>query len=178
MINTGLIGRGYWGRKIEAKLDLLSKKIFVQTSENYNPEYFKYVEWIFIATPVDTHYRIAKDCIQRGVNVFLEKPFCGCSKEAQELVYLAEANNVHLYIDNVFLQRSELSIKPKGEFKTLKFIWHKNGPFNDDLFNDLLYHDIYILISLVGYKEIDLVDFKICEYDTLTLILTVRLRGK
>ena len=108
MIKTGLIGNGYWGKKISDKLDKLSNKIFIQTTSNYNTELFRNVDWVFIATPASTHFKIAKDAIEEGVNVFLEKPFCSNTNEAVELIRLAQKNKIFLYVDNVFLYRSEL----------------------------------------------------------------------
>lgn len=169
MKKTGLIGCGYWGKKIEDKLNVLSEKIFVQTSKNYDPKYLKNVEWVFIATPTHTHYKIAKDCLNNGVNVFLEKPFCTSLNEAKELVDLAKIKKLSLYIDNVFIHRNEfLSIK-KTQYENLKFLWQKNGPYNDSLFNDLLYHDLYVLISLVGNQDITSIDFIKCTDNYLHL---------
>jgi predicted dehydrogenase len=154
MIKTGLIGKGYWGKIIGDKLDMLSDKIFVQDKSNYDPEEFEKAEWVFIATPARTHFNVAKAAIEKGVNVFIEKPFCSNANQARQLITLAKENRVHICVDNVFLYRSELLGLIPGQYKNLKFSWHKNGPFNDTLFNDLLYHDLYLLIFLLGVKKI------------------------
>ncbi len=154
MIKTGLIGKGYWGKIIGDKLDMLSDKIFVQDKSNYDPEEFEKVEWIFIVTPAETHFNLAKTAIEKGVNVFIEKPFCSNANQARQLIALAKKNRVRICVDNVFLYRSELLGLIPGQYKNIKFSWHKNGPFNDTLFNDLLYHDLYLLIFLLGVKKI------------------------
>jgi len=154
MINTGLIGHGYWGKIIESKLDKISIKKFVQTSSNYDATKFKKIDWLFIATPPSTHYLIAKDAIDRKVNVFLEKPFCLNAVEAKNLIYLSKKNKVKLFIDNVFLYRNELENISIFTPNNIEFLWHKSGPFNDSLLNDLLYHDLYILYHLLGEKVI------------------------
>jgi predicted dehydrogenase len=154
MIKTGLIGKGYWGKIIGHKLNTLSDIIFIQDTSNYDPEEFNKVDWIFIATPVNTHFNIAKEAIEKGVNVFIEKPLCSNTNQARQLITLAKKNQVHICVDNVFLYRSELIGLIPGKYKNLKFTWHKNGPFNDTLFNDLLYHDLYLLIFLLGVKKI------------------------
>ena len=167
MIKTGLIGHGYWGKVIESKLDSISQKRFVQTSVNYDTTVFNQVDWIFIATPAETHYKIAKDCIERGVNVFVEKPFCANLLEAEELVFLGQKNQVNLYVDNVFLRRKELlSIKTRPS-QSIKFCWYKYGPFNDNLANDLLYHDLYLTISILGLNEISSLNLIINKKDIL-----------
>jgi predicted dehydrogenase len=86
--------------------------------------------------------------------VFVEKPFCSTLSEAKELLLLAAKYNVHLYVDDVFLHRSELVHRKEPVTKSIKFIWHKDGPFNDSLTNDLLYHDLYILISIIGFRSV------------------------
>jgi predicted dehydrogenase len=154
MIKTGLIGNGYWGKIVGNKLDQLSDKVFVQTSSNYNPEEFCKVKWLFIVTPASTHFKIAKDAIENGVNVFIEKPFCSNASEAFKLISLARERKINLCIDNVFLYRSELLEFIPNNYRTIKFHWHKNGPFNDTLINDLFYHDLYLLIYKLGVKSI------------------------
>lgn len=158
MIRTGLIGNGYWGKIISDKLDKYSNKIFVQNTSNYNTDLFRNVDWVFIATPASTHFKIAKDAIEKGVNVFVEKPFCSNTNEAIELINLARKNKILLYVDNVFLYRSEFQNLIQGNYRNILFSWHKNGPFNDTLINDLLYHDLYLLISILGKKNVTKVD--------------------
>jgi len=155
VVNTILVGNGYWGSKILEKLNKLSKVIEVQSSNNYNPNVFEKADWVFVSTPFSTHYRIVKDCILKGVNVFVEKPFTNSVEEAFELIQLAREKNVLLYIDNVFLHRSELLEFSSLALNSIKFIWHKFGPFNDSIINDLLYHDLYILISKFGFFPIE-----------------------
>lgn len=154
MIKTGLIGKGYWGKIIGDKLDMLSDKIFVQDTSNYDPEEFEKADWVFIATPASTHFNVAKEAIEKVVNVFIEKPFCSNSNQARQLIALAKENRVHICVDNVFLYRRELLGLIPGQYKNLKFSWYKYGPFNDTLVNDLLYHDLYLLIFLLGVKKI------------------------
>ena len=167
MIKTALIGQGYWGKIIEQKLDKLSDKLFVQNSKSYNPKLFSEVDWAFVATPVQTHYQIVKDCILQKVNVFVEKPFCTSSAEAEVLIALAKENEVILCVDNVFLFKEELSLLNTVKPKKLKFLWHKDGPFNDNLFNDLLYHDMYLLIDNFGFKKIESLKWNKVEKDIL-----------
>ena len=50
------------------------------------------------ATPEDIHYPMAKDCMEAGKHVFLEKPLSLTLKEADHLVELAETNDVKFTI--------------------------------------------------------------------------------
>jgi predicted dehydrogenase len=167
MIKTGLIGHGYWGKILESKLNILTDRRFIQTSGNYDPEKFEEVDWVFIATPANSHYRIVKDCICKKVNVFVEKPFCSSSEEAKELITLAKENNIKLCVDNVFLFKTELEPLKALNPEKIKFLWYKYGPFNDNLVNDLLYHDVYLLINNIGYRKIEKLKINIVEKDVL-----------
>ena len=51
------------------------------------------IEAVSIATPNGTHYIISKAALEAGLHVVCEKPLCFTSKEADELVELAEENN-------------------------------------------------------------------------------------
>jgi UDP-N-acetylglucosamine 3-dehydrogenase len=49
-----------------------------------------------VCTPTKTHYDIAKRIMEKGINVFVEKPLSFSSKECEEMMDLAERNKVIL----------------------------------------------------------------------------------
>src|SRR5262245_66460415 len=54
------------------------------------------VDAVVIATPVVTHYQLAKQALSAGKHVFVEKPQAQSSAEAEELVALAEDRDLVL----------------------------------------------------------------------------------
>ncbi len=48
------------------------------------------VDGVIIATPVRTHYRLAKEALLHGKHVLVEKPLTANVAEAEELVALAQ----------------------------------------------------------------------------------------
>ena len=52
------------------------------------------LDGIMILVPNAFHFDIAKYCIEKGVNLFVEKPFTLTYKDSQSLVELAEKNNI------------------------------------------------------------------------------------
>jgi predicted dehydrogenase len=46
---------------------------------------------VHITTPPQSHYALARQCLQAGCHVYVEKPFTLNSREAEELISLAEA---------------------------------------------------------------------------------------
>ena len=61
MINTLLIGFGYWGKIIHSKLSRFTNCYVVKSSvEDINKCFNKEYTAVFICTPTNTHYDIVK----------------------------------------------------------------------------------------------------------------------
>jgi len=124
MINIGVIGVGYWGpnivrnfmtnpnTKVIACADLNEKRLSyiqtlyptVETTKNYQSIVEnKNVDVIAICTPIYMHFEHAKAGLLAGKHVFIEKPMTSNSKDAQELIEIAESKNLILHIDHTFL---------------------------------------------------------------------------
>lgn len=155
-MKSGIVGKGYWGKVIMSKLE---------DCETEPP--FDNAEWIFIATPPNHHYEYAKKYLLDGKNVFCEKPLSTSLEEAKELIEISRKTGKMLYVDNIFLLRDELKELEKIKPTRIKSTWKKYGPFNDSLFNDLLYHDLYIIGSILGENEIQ--NIKFIKNDSMSL---------
>ncbi|HEU0048770.1 MAG TPA: Gfo/Idh/MocA family oxidoreductase, partial [Nitrososphaera sp.] len=55
-------------------------------------------EVIHITTPPQSHFELTRQCLQQGCHVYVEKPFTLNTKEAEELIELAEARNLKLTV--------------------------------------------------------------------------------
>src|SRR5690348_10464906 len=64
------------------------------------------VEAVVIATPVSTHYGFAKQALQAGKHVVVEKPLAQTSTEVLDLIEIAERNGRSLMVDHTFLYTS------------------------------------------------------------------------
>ena len=56
----------------------------------------KTLDLVVITTPPSSHYELAKEALNRGHNVLLEKPFCETAVQAQELFDLASEKGLFL----------------------------------------------------------------------------------
>ncbi len=54
------------------------------------------IELVVVATPNETHFRLAKQALEAGKHVVIDKPFAGSSAEAAELIELAQGKGVVL----------------------------------------------------------------------------------
>ncbi|MDI6840527.1 MAG: Gfo/Idh/MocA family oxidoreductase [bacterium] len=133
MITTAVIGCGYWGPNIVRILhehpnctlkyccdineDRL-KNIVARYPEikvtKYSDEIFSdaSIQAVFIATPLSSHYLLAKKGIEAGKSIFVEKPFVSSVNEGNELVRLATQNNVTLMVGHI-LEYASAVIKIK-----------------------------------------------------------------
>ncbi len=58
---------------------------------------------VIVATPVSTHYRLARTALEAGCHVLVEKPLAASTEEARELVALADARDLRLMVGHTFL---------------------------------------------------------------------------
>jgi predicted dehydrogenase len=123
MLSLAVVGLGYWGPNLLRNLyesracrqlyccDLDRHKMeramqrypgtkgassFADLNENND------VEAMVIATPVSTHFDLAKRALLAGKHVFIEKPMTASSSEAIELIKLAEDKNRTLMVGHTF----------------------------------------------------------------------------
>jgi predicted dehydrogenase len=109
MIKVGLIGLGYWGPNLARVLwqapkceftaccDLDPQRLQKVASQYPSVQRFRDagellasdVDAVAIATPICTHYELARQALLRGKHVFVEKPLAETSARARELDELA-----------------------------------------------------------------------------------------
>ena len=157
MVNICLIGYGKWGKILYKKLKDISNVSLVLRKKNYSIKKIKNVDWVVIATPESTHYKIIKDCIKIKKNVFCEKPLVKKFKQAQKLYKLAKAKGVKLVVSD--LSRYKKKIPLSSHVNTFKRF--KNSPEDKNIITkryDLLYrfayHDIGYIYNNVKNKSL------------------------
>lgn len=158
-MKVGLIGNGYWGSIIKKKLVAPIELIFEANSRLNYDGYLPQIEWAFVATPPNTHYRIVKKLLENNVNIFCEKPFTGSVQDSAALFELAKEKGLLLYVNNIFVRRNVyLNFKERLKLdgiaiSKIEFIWNKYGPFKDTIKNDLFYHDAYLFLDIIDNSQ-------------------------
>ena len=137
----------------EARATEIAASVGVEALTDYR-ELFGRVRCVSIAVPTGFHYRVARDFIDAGIDVLVEKPLTADITEARELVRAAKANNVLLQVGH--LERFNPAIRRlEGVIKDPKFVeCHRLAPFVErgtdvDVVLDLMIHDIDVIASLV-----------------------------
>lgn len=173
-MNIGIIGIGYWGPNLvrnfsaqknvtkvfacdqrQERLDFIkSKTPSVITVSDIDGLMKCDIDAVVIATPVDTHYSLAKKALESGKHIWVEKPFTSTSQQGEEILELADKKNLRVFIDHTFIYtgsvRKMKEIVSKGELgKILHFdsVRINLGLFQKDInvIWDLAPHDLSIM---------------------------------
>ena len=148
---TGLIGKGKWGKILKKKINIISKLYFVANSKSQYLDKLDKIDWVFIATPDNTHYKIVNKCIEKKINIFCEKPLTRSYSQSLKLFKKAKKNNVLLYVDEI---QSFLDSKIKLK-KYNNVVRQKKGAGNPkDLLFRFAYHDFYFLYEKLKKERI------------------------
>ncbi len=179
MIKVGVIGAGHLGK---IHLNILNNSDFelvgfydtdVFNSEKLSQEkgyfFFKELHLLIekidaavIVSPTTTHFEIAKECIDKGKHIFVEKPLTNDSNEAKVIETMAKEKGIIGQVG--FVERyNEAFISCREFIKNPKFIEsHRLSDFNPrgtdvSVIMDLMIHDIDIILSInkSNVKRID-----------------------
>lgn len=183
VMRVGVIGFGYWGPNLARNFfELPMSKLVVISDQkdeqlkrakmrypsvtlttNYKDLFNMGLDAVIISTPPRTHFQIAKDCMLHGLNVLVEKPITLDSRDAEELIQIADEKGLILMVGHTFEYDSAMmELKKyieKKEFGDLYYI--DTARLNLGLFNrdsnviwDLAPHDISILTYLLDKDPI------------------------
>ena len=122
-LRFGVIGYGYWGPQLVRNLDRLAQgrvasiadlsperrqaaQLLYPTAnvtDNVEEILLSDVDAVAIATPIRTHYRLARMALQHGKHVLVEKPLTASTGEARALMLLAEQQKRVLMVGHTFI---------------------------------------------------------------------------
>jgi predicted dehydrogenase len=121
------------------------------------------VDAVAIATPVSTHFPLAKLALLAGKHVFVEKPFTATVDEGEELITLADERGLTLMVDHTFIYTSAvrkihelISSGSLGDLYYYDSVRVNLGLFQSDVsvMWDLAVHDLSIMDFLLGKNPI------------------------
>ena len=121
-LRVGQVGLGYWGRNLARVFDDVADLTWLcDTSKALRTEFANRhpnaqitgdfeellaaddIDAVVIATPVPTHYPLARTSLEAGLHVFVEKPPAMRVAEMEELIALAEARGLVLMPGHLLL---------------------------------------------------------------------------
>lgn len=184
MIGIGLVGHGYWGPNLarcfaetdgcqltaiaDTSSDALSRAARRHSSVRLTGEWRDLIEdprvdAVAIATPVRTHYEIARTALRAGKHVLVEKPMTETSVEAAMLIDEADRRGLVLMVDHTFIYTSAVrkirDLVAAGELGDVYY--YDSTRINLGLFQrdvnviwDLAVHDLAILQFVLGSRPL------------------------
>ncbi|AHE67153.1 Gfo/Idh/MocA family protein [Legionella oakridgensis] len=133
--------------------EAVSKELNVPAYFNYH-DLFGQVDAVSIAATTNMHYQIAKDCLEQGIHVLLEKPMTETVAQAKELITLAAAHQTKLQIGHLErFNAARLALDDHLD-QPLFIESQRLAPFNPrgtdvNVILDLMIHDIDIIQTIV-----------------------------
>jgi predicted dehydrogenase len=181
-VRVGVIGCGYWGPNLIRNFDELGASEIVavadlnqqrlahiktrfpttQVTTDYRDLFSLGLDAVVVATPPATHYAIAREALNNGLGVLVEKPLALNSAHAEELVELAARRKLTLMVGHTFeynpavheLKRL-ISSGEVGEVYYIDAVRVNLGLFQPkaNVLWDLAPHDISIILYLLGHRN-------------------------
>ncbi len=182
-LRVGIIGYGYWGPNLTRNFfelptsemvaisDLRTERLThaqslypnMVAAKNYRELFNLGLDAVVVATPPITHFSIARDCLEHGLHVLVEKPMTLDSQEAAQLIELAHSKGLTLMVGHTFEYNSAVvALKKYIESGELGDIYYLDtarlnlGLFQRDsnVLWDLAPHDVSILLYLLDQNPI------------------------
>lgn len=177
MLKVSIVGLGYWGSNLIRNFyshprvsvisicDLDENRVkrcvtVYPRVKNHTTDFSSLLQddsdLVVIATPPEFHYEQAKEALAAGKNVLVAKPFTTSSKDAEELIRIAEEKKLKIFVDHTFvfhpvvnktkelIQRGEIGRPLYFDSERIKGVYQKNV----DVIWDLAVHDFSILLHL------------------------------
>ena len=180
-VRFGVIGWGYWGPKIGRNLDTLPHAMlamvadqdthrlatlaahqpWVQTTTQVEDIFRSDIDAVVIATPVRTHFQLAREALLHNKHVLVEKPLTNNVAQAEELIALAQERERVLMVGHTFEYnpavnelRRFIQSGDLGKIYCVEAERVNLGLFRNDInvIWDLAPHDISILLYLFGKR--------------------------
>lgn len=176
--SVAVIGTGYWGKNLVRNFHQLgalklicdkNETLLAQLREQYPDvesclalnDVLKRedIQSVVIATPSESHFTLAREALLAGKHIFVEKPLSLTEQEGQELVELAEQNQLTLMVGHV-LQYHPAVIKLKelvdsGELGKIQCLYSNRlniGKIRaeENILWSFAPHDISVILMLLG----------------------------
>jgi predicted dehydrogenase len=182
-VKVGLAGLGYWGPNLARNFDELADLVWLCDVSEENrarvaPRYpdtrvtadfdellaDPALDAIVVATPVVTHYDLARRALLAGKHVFVEKPMAVRASEAEELVALAEERELVLMPGHLLLYhpgvRKLKELVDAGDLGDVLYLYGNRQNFGkirreENALSSLGAHDLSVILHLVGEEPIE-----------------------
>jgi len=113
------------------------------------------VDAVSVAVPTEQHFHVARDLLEAGIGVLIEKPITPTLEEARELFAIARRSGAALQVGHVERFNGAVQELRKIVERPILVESRRLGPFvarvqKDTVVMDLMIHDLDIVLALAG----------------------------
>jgi UDP-2-acetamido-3-amino-2,3-dideoxy-glucuronate N-acetyltransferase len=176
--NIACIGAGYWGKNLvrnfaalgvlhticeldrerlkELRKDYPDVKLQANIHDVYQDGE---IQGVVIATPAETHFKFARQALEMGKDVFVEKPLALSVREGEKLIDLAREKQRILMVGHILeyhpgILKLQEMVK-KGELGKINYVYSNRlnlGKFRkeENILWSFAPHDISVILLLLG----------------------------
>jgi predicted dehydrogenase len=179
-LNIGVTGCGYWGPNLIRNFRSLPG-CRVKTACDFSNERLRYIKQLYpevettvkfddlindpdisaicVATPVWTHFELAKKSLESGKHTFVEKPLSSTADQCRKLIEIADEKQLILMTGHTFIYSAPVNkikeIYENGDIGEILYVSSQRmnlGLFQKDINAawDLAPHDISIIKYVIG----------------------------
>jgi predicted dehydrogenase len=178
-VRVGVVGTGYLGRlhaRVLTEMPEVTVAGFVERNDVAASEIAanlkltriasvgelaKSVDCAVVATPTISHYEIARELLEAGCDVMIEKPITATPDEAKKLIDLASAKNRIIQVGHV--ERYNPAIMAVADLvSSARYVEaDRIGVFSGrsldiDVLLDLMIHDLNLVLSLLKQEVVEI----------------------
>lgn len=181
MIRVGVIGFGYWGPNIvrnfarqegatlvsicdkDSNRRSMARSAYPGVKVVEDPKDIttsSEIDMVAVVSPVSTHFALAREALEHGKHVFVEKPMTTTVDEGKRLVQLADEKNLLIMVDHTFLFTGAVRrIKSMVSEQSLGNLYYYDSTrVNLGLFQ----HDVNVVWDLAPH-DLSIMDYVIDE---------------
>lgn len=136
---------------------------------------------VSVAVPTEEHFRVARDLLEAGMSVLVEKPMAPTLEEARELFAVARRAGAILQVGHVERFNGAVQELRKIVDRPILIESRRLGPFvprvhKDTVVMDLMIHDIDIVLTLAGSRPCRLTTFGAAVHSEVTDVASVQIQ--
>ena len=179
MLKIGIVGTGKFGQnharilttidniqfvglydKNQQRAKEIAQKFSIPSYETLD-ELLDKIDALVVVVTTIYHYEIAKKALEKGISVFIEKPITETYEQAQELIAIAEKNNLIIQVGHVE-RFNPIIMKLQNKIGDPIFVEaHRIAPFSIrgtdiPVVQELMIHDIDLILAFIHSKVTDI----------------------
>jgi len=177
-MRAGVVGTGYLGRlhaRILTEMDVdaigfveTNDAIAAEVQENLKLRRFESVaalaqeiDCAVVATPTTTHFDIARELLEAGVDVMIEKPITASADDARKLIEIAKERGRIIQVGHVerynpAIVAAEPFLNDVGYIEAERLGVFVARSLDVDVLLDLMIHDLNLVLSLMRQPVVDI----------------------